>query len=293
MTRAATYRLAAVGGGIAIGALMASCIHQPPGSDGGDGRRERVETEAEDSTLRGSPLQRGPLNALITSRKTPPLPKRIELLTNVELVAYLNSLAYKTEDVNTETVNAPCVFAGNPCPLGDSAHIFIQPEAGMNRVERSAVPENGMIVSRVINDAPAGHDESYFGYPAQRKTWWVVDWSGDSLRSRFFVRTYSVTGPAIRFVGSVHPFVRCDHPDAPSGLPARAKFYNCYRSGMDRSSRYGFMPRGTTGGGMANPSYFQLVSLRSSLPLLPERRPITVASAWVSCGSGCCATSPY
>ncbi len=294
MTRAATYRLAAVVSGAFICAVAACARHQARPPDPGVARLT-VEVEAESVSSPGSRLQRGRLEVVVRPRRTPPLWKRLDSLTNAELVAYLNSLAYTadTDTSDTQTANAPCVVAGHACPDGDSARILIQPEAGMNQVAHNAIGKYGMVVARVINHDTLGRDERDFGYPAQMKTWWVVDSSSDSLRSRFFVRTYAAKGPAIKIVGRLHPFVRCDHPDAPSWLPARAKFWNCNQSGMDASSHYGVMPRATTGGGMTNSSYFQFVSLRSSPPLRPERRPTVVASAWVSCGSGCCATSPY
>ena len=293
MTRAATYRLAAVVVGGCIG-TVAACVVQPPRPQRSTAAHlYAVEVEAESDSLQQPPLQRGRIDSARAPRRTPGLPKRLESLTNTELVAYLNSLAYTIDTIGTQTANAPCVVGGENCPVGDSAQLLIQPEAGMTQVEHSAIPKFGLVVARVINFAPLGHDERDFGYRAQRKTWWVVDSSSGSLRSRFVVRTYHTTGPTVEVLGSLHPFVRCDHPDAPSWLPARAKFWRCSESARYLGAMSGARRYGRSGNEAARPSYFQLVSLHASLPLLPDAPLAAVASNWVTCGAGCCATSPY
>lgn len=256
-----------------------------------------VEAESEPLLGTNSAARNSAGDQVIVARKTPTLPKPIDAMTNAEIVSYLNSLRYKTGAYNTHSANVPCVheWGGESCADGDSAHVFIQPEAGMNKWEYSTIPTNGLIVARIINDAPVGRDAAIFGYPAQYKTWWVVDKTSGSIRARYFVRTYSPTGRAIRFVGppGTRPFVRCVHADAPPGRAARGKFWTCPESavgdtGMASGARRDASPvRAAT-----LESYIHPVSLRSAVPLLPAPpAPLQLVSNWVSCGGGCCATN--
>lgn len=236
------------------------------------------------------PIRRGKQDSVIVARPTPTLPKPLDSLTNQELVAYLNTLAYKVGGFNTQTANVPCTGAG--CGPGDSAHVLIQPEEGMNQWEHDSVPAKGIIVARIINDSPTGTDAATFGYPAQRKTWWIVDSAGGVLRSRFFVRMYTDPDSAVHYVTAPRQFYRCVHPDAPAGRRARAKFWGCAESAGDSTYSMGGSAGRSPTGVMTQPTPVHLVSLHSAVPPLPAPRPIALTANWVSCGSGCCATSP-
>jgi hypothetical protein len=300
MTRTTKYWGHAAAAGVLLLAAASSCRHEPkpPGPralTSGEGvTTDLVEAESEQPGAPPASLRNTAPNTVITSRETPALPKPIDSMSDAELVAYLNTLKYKTGGYNTHSANVPCVHGstGLPCTGSDSAHVFIQPEAGMNKREWSAIPPDGMIVARIINDAAVDLDAAEFGYPAQRKTWWVVDRASGVLRSRYFVRTYSPTGAAVRYVTLVpRAFTRCVHPDAPAGRPARAKFWTCVESWADttRLSRAGGGQELI--GAATLQSYIHPVSLRSAVPMPSATpQPFTLQSNWVSCGSGCCAT---
>lgn len=301
MAWSVNIRCAVVMAGIACCAAAASCNRTDSratqqaflGPRDGD-TTDTVELEVESDTAPQLPLVKVGKDTVITARKTPPLPKPIDSMSNKEVGDYVRSLAYKPGQFNIDVETVPCVHQDStPCTGSDSAHLRIQPEAGMNKRPINSIPKRGLIVARIINDAPAGHDAAEFYYPAQSKTWWVVDDSGGKLRSRYFTRTYSDTGPAIRFVTRTRPFEKCGHPDAPAGRAARAKFWDCTQSEADstyslrgKSERERMPGRERLG---SPDSYFQLVSLRSSVPL-PAAPPYALASNWVTCGAGCCAS---
>jgi hypothetical protein len=233
------------------------------------------------------PLRSRAPDAIIVSRKTPVLPKPLDAMTNTEVGDYVRSLAYKTGGYSTQEETVGC----STCAPGDSAHVIIQPEAGMNKWAYGSIPANGVVVARIINDAPTGRTAANFGYPAQRKTWWVVDDSAGHLRSRYFTRTYSNSGPAVTFVTNTRTFVRCVHPDAPAGRPARAKLWDCTQSYADTaqlSLSRPFRPRATPIGREA--AFVRPVSLVSSVPLPTAPPPYMLTSNWVTCDAGCCAS---
>ena len=254
--------------------------------------------EGESEPLNGpepADLHGGAAEELIVSRPTPALSKPLDSMTNAEVYAYLITMKYKTGAFNTHSAKVPCTQGTppKPCASGDSADLLIQPEAGMNLWEHDSIPKNGLVVARIINSAPLNHDAAVFGYPARRKTWWVVDSSGGTLRSRFFIRTYSSSGAAVQYVTSTpHPFIHCPHPPAPPGTAARAKFWTCVVSADSavalRGDRDATPVRAAT-----LESYIHPVSLRSAvpLPLVPKPAPMLLESNWVSCGGGCCATN--
>ncbi|HET9004488.1 MAG TPA: hypothetical protein VFN39_10860 [Gemmatimonadaceae bacterium] len=253
-----------------------------------------AENEAERDGKPPLALRNTSGDTLIYSRKTPGLPKNIDSMTDHELVTYLNSLRYKTGGWNTQTANVGCVhgsIAGKPkCTGTDSAHVLIQPEAGMNKREIRDLPPFGMVVARIINDAPGDRDAVNYGYPAQRKTWWMVVDSAGIPRSRFFIRTYAPGPPAIAYVTTSRPYTRCNHPDRP-GRPARAKFWTCPESAAESS--YSFR------GDRVVPNRHE-ASLEAyvhavgfgvpSSPSSPTLTPLALLSNWVDCGAGCCAS---
>ena len=295
MTRTTMLRLGAVAGTVTA-VLSAACSGDSGAIDSGSIRvaaMDTVEREVEADTGATMPLRSAAGDTVIAARKTPLLAKRIDSMSNTEVGNYLRSLAYKTSAYSTEDETVPCVHADNSaCGAGDSAHVVIQPDAGMNKWNFDSIPPNGLVVARIINDAPAGRYASNFKYPAQRKTWWVVDDSAGALRSRYFTRTYSNSGPAITFVTYSRTFTRCGHNPAPAPRPARAKFWTCAQSADDTiplSLSRPFRPRGTVA--RRDNSLLRLASLRSAVPLPPVApRPYMLAGNWVTCDAGCCAS---
>ena len=252
-----------------------------------------VENEAERDATPPLALRRTGEDTLIYSRKTPGLPKDIDSMTDHELVTYLNSLKYKTGGYNTHAANVACVHGsvfGKPaCTGSDSAHVFIQPEAGMNKREIGDLPPFGMVVARIINDAPVDRDAVNYGYPAQRKTWWMVVDSAGILRSRFFIRTYAPGPPAIAYVTTSRPYTHCNHPDRP-GRPARAKFWTCAESVLDPPDYRGdrVVPNRHEA---SLGAYVHAVGFGApSSPPAPTLAPFALVSNWVDCGAGCCAS---
>jgi hypothetical protein len=253
---------------------------------------DTVEVEVEADTGVWMPLRSEAADTVIMARKTPLLTKRIDSMTNVEVGNYLRTLAYRRGTYSTQEATVPCVHADTtPCASSDSAHVIIQPEAGMNRWNFDSIPPTGLVVARIINDAPAGRYAHNFKYPPQRKTWWVVDDSAGNLRSRYFTRTYSNVGPAITFVTDTRTFTKCAHPDAPAGRPARAKFWDCAQSAVDTlpvslSRPFRGAPSRVRGERLAA----RPVVLVSSVPLPPAPAPYMLTSNWVTCDAGCCAS---
>jgi hypothetical protein len=235
-------------------------------------------------------LQSG-VDTVILTRKTPGLRRRIEHMSEHDLDDYFATLAWKKGGYNSNAVNATCKHrsTGLDCTGSDSAHVIIQPEAGMHKRSFSDVPDSGMIVARIINDAPLDLDEKVFGYPAQDTTYWVVEPSGGRPQSRFFVRTHSAT--PIRFVSDSLPYRDCNH--FAINFQARAKFWTCpdsYMHRLETSARDEKHPGPTVG---ALESYIHPVSLRGTVPPPSASAPsplMQLQSNWVSCGNGCCAT---
>ncbi len=294
MTRTMTCRVAAVAAGVLVCGVAASCVRKDTPVASSTvllDNIDTVEAEAESRSMPAMPLGRGRMDSVIAARETPPLPKSIDSMTNGQVNDYLGTLAYKTGKVSTDSQKPSCADRGPSCDLNGPAYLLMQPEAGMNRRPFDSLPQHGLVVGRIINTAAPGTAADSFAYPAQRKTWWVVDSDGGGWRSRYFVRTYLDTGPAIRFVTATRPFNKCRHDDLLTKRISRAKFWSCSTS-ADSLRAYG-SARQT--GDRRNPerstSYFHQVSLRSAVPLPLVPLPMTVTSNWVSCGAGCCATS--
>ena len=234
-------------------------------------------------------------DVVIARAPTPTLPRPIDSLTDTELVNYLNTLHWKPSwsHFSTQREKAPCVHrkTGIACSAGDSADLLIQPESGTSKWEHDSIPPNGLIVARINNYASGDKDADSLGFRAGAKTWWVVDDSAGTLRSRFFVRTYVQNAP-IAFVTRTRPFIHCTHPDAPSGRAARGKFWNCAQSTADSllaAAPAASEQKPTT----AVASRFRLVSFDSRVPLPTAPRPLAMLNAaWVTCAAGCCSTGP-
>jgi hypothetical protein len=217
-------------------------------------------------------------------------------MSNSEVVHYLRKLGYKRQHKNVQDEWVACTHAidGSACnPAAESAHVYIQPEAGMNKVRHDAVPRYGVVVARITNDS-YGLDAAVFGYKARRKTWWIVDSSGGTLRSRYFVRTYSKTGPPIQFVTASRQFVLCAHDSTTHPRAARAKFWTCAQSAEDTALAIRTRTGAAASAEKAS-SYVRFASLRSAVPVPAEPKPLPLYALtpnWVSCGAGCCATAP-
>jgi hypothetical protein len=256
---------------------------------------DTVETEAERDTQPPLRLNVDRTEDIVIARApTPTLPHPIDSLTDSDLVTYLNSLHWKPawSHFSTQRVKAPCVHrtTGIACTSGDSADLLVQPEAGMSKWAHDDIPPNGMVVGRVINRASGDKDADSLGFRAGAKTWWVVDDSAGTLRSRFFVRTYVENAP-IAFVTRTRPFIRCSHPDAPNGRPARGKFWNCAESAAD-SVLAAAPVRGGPPAAAVDTRY-HLASFASRVPMPAAPRPLALlTSAWVTCAAGCCSTGP-
>jgi hypothetical protein len=261
----------------------------PPGTE-----VDTVEVESERDTEPPATLTADRAEDVVIARRpTPALPQPLGSMTDAQLVDYLRSLRWKSRfsHYSTQKVNAPCVYhsTGNPCVVGDSADLLIQPEAGMSRWDYDAIPPNGLIVARIINHQ-SNKDADSLGFRGGAKTWWIVDDSAGTLRSRFFVRTYDPKAP-IEFVTKTRPFIRCPHKDAPSGRAARGKFWNCAESKADSMLAVAPRDRGAPAASMA--TQFHLASFESRVPMPATPHPLAMlTSTWVTCAAGCCSTGP-
>lgn len=234
-------------------------------------------------------------------RPTPVLDDFIENLTDDQLVAYLSQLQYDMGPGQSHRVRAACVHnpSGLPhpipapkrCNLGDGAELAIEPEVGMHLWEFSDIPEHGMVVARIINYDKQDREEATYGFPPDRRVWWVVDRPNGVLRSRFFVRTYQAS-PAVRPIrdaAAVYPLVNC-HPTE-KHANAEARFAKCsealHLKGRS-SSRSAARPTAVPVASLLPPGS---ASSMPSVPL-PQLVEMVIDGTWVTCKSGCCATSP-
>lgn len=293
MTRTMTCRVAAVAAGVLVCGVAASCERSapPPASstvllDSID----TVEVEVKSISMPPVPLGRGRMDSVIAARETPALPNSIDAMTNAQVNDYLGTLVYKTGQFSTDSGKPSCADHGPSCDHNGPAYLLLQPEAGMNRRPFGSLPPHGLVVGRIINTAAPKTAADSFDYPAQDKTWWVVDSAGGAWRSRYFTRTYLDTGRAIRFVTPTRPFIDCGHGDTLRKRISRAKFWSCTTSASNQGWPPSARPTGERRGPERSAVYFHQVSLRSAVPLPLVPLPITVTANWVSCGAGCCAT---
>jgi hypothetical protein len=228
----------------------------------------------------GGPFQ-SPVAAKPVARETPAPTKKIDVMTESELVDYLNRLVYDMSLDHSELALLACKKpGGRPCPLDSLASVYIQPEVGMNRRAWDRIPANGIVVARLINYSAAPDTESTIGLPPAQRAWWYVDkTAGNTYRSRYFVRTYSASGPAVRFLAT-KTWEQCSHPPV-YGRPAIAKWRACNYEG-------------------GPPSQFrrsEAVDARAfirALSFAPRRvapaaaRPAVAAGNWITCDLGCC-----
>jgi hypothetical protein len=234
-------------------------------------------------------------------RPTPFLRDFVENLTDAELVAYLSQLQYDMGPGQSQTVRAACVHnpTGNPhpipaprrCNVGDGAEVAIEPEVGMHMIDFAAIPEHGLVVARIINYDKGDREEATFGFPPGRRVWWVVDRPNGVIRSRFFIRNYRATAPAvtqIRDVAAVYTLVNC-HPTE-THPHAQATFATCSRAPHLTAPARGSAARPSITP-VAGLSFAGRAPLTSSVPM-PALVETVIDGTWVTCRGGCCATSP-
>ena len=228
----------------------------------------------------GGPFQL-PTSVYAPSRATPAPTVTIDVMTDAQIVAYLNTLVYDMSLDHSELALLPCRKGGSSvsCRPDSLARVYIQPEVGMNRRPWGTIPPNGIVVARIINYTTSPDTESTIGLPPARRAWWYVDRdSAGRYRSRFFVRTYSGTGPAVTFLRT-RAWRRCDHPLA-HNRPAMAKWRGCRDTG-------GLAP--STHSENADPrAFIRALSFAPRRGVSPDALPTVVADGWITCSLGCC-----
>jgi hypothetical protein len=236
-----------------------------------------------------------PVIVSVKPRATPFLLQPIESLSDSALVAYLDSLQYDLDTANSEIDSVSCVHrpSGAPCGVGEAARVFIEPEVGMRLWKHADIPKYGLVVGRIINYDMTDRAESTFNFPANRKVWWFVDTNPltHRLRSRYFIRNYHATAPAVDTVGVPREFNLCNHPSGKPHDQSRAKFMDCLQSAVYpnamRDDRVD-----TTGSSLAlTARYIRPVASGSVVPLPPRPYVKALTDTWVTCDAGCCSTS--
>jgi len=214
-------------------------------------------------------------------RETPAPSKHVEDMTDAELVTYLNTLVYDMSLDHSELALLPCKKPGTAtCPFDEYAKAYIQPEAGMNRRGIDNIPANGLVVARLINYSQGADSAENIGLPPAQRAWWYVDSSGNKLRSRYFVRTYSSSGKGAKFIGPNRVFKDCKH-DPVRDRPAIAKWRSCEDDGGFARSIAPQPVRKVS-------SLFHAVRLQvdSSQDSTAIRR--IRGETWITCSLGCC-----
>lgn len=249
----------------------------------------------------GGPGQQWPASPHEKVRPTPALDDFIENLTDSALVAYLSQLQYDKGD-RSQRVRAACVHnaTGHPhpipapkrCDLGDGADVAIEPEVGMNQQDYSAIPEHGLVVARIINYDTGDREEATFGFPPNRRVWWVVDRPNGVIRSRFFIRNYNATAPAVTPIpdaAAVYTLVNC-HPNETHDH-AQAVFGSCSRAPHLTTAPSRASAVRTSASPMTSTTLAARSSFSSAVPM-PMPTEMVIDGTWVTCRGGCCATSP-
>ena len=228
----------------------------------------------------------------MNNRKTPELQNELTTSTpESEFRQYLDQLYYDMSPDKSEVAALPCVKPSGsgtvPCtPPDEAAIVYIEPEIGMLRWQHSKIPENGIVVARIINYDRSGRTEERYGFPPGAHTWWVVDMNNGVPRSRFVVRNYDGTIGILR--NREWPFYRCGHKDAdPTTRISQARFWDCANSNVDTLA---FAPRRGTDD-LA--SYVHLAAFHPGAPEPLPHLPLAVrADTWVTCAEGCCIAGP-
>lgn len=244
----------------------------------------------------------GKPSAQLKNRVTPPLDNFIERLSDDSLVGYLSQLQYDMGPGQSQRVHAACVHnpSGHPhpipsprrCNIGEGAEVAIEPEVGMHLQDFAAIPEHGLVVARIINYDTGDREEATFGFPPGKRVWWVVDRPNGVIRSRFFIRNYSATAPAvtqIRDIAAVYTLVNC-HPTE-THAHAQATFATCSRAPHTKEASGGSSVRLPSTSPINALSLFRAAPVTSSVPL-PTPTEMVIDGTWVTCRGGCCATSP-
>jgi hypothetical protein len=246
----------------------------------GEREREEVGVKPLSSNL-GGPFQ-SPVAAEAPLRETPAPSKRIDVMTESELVDYLNRLVYDMSLDHSELALLACKKpGGRPCPLDSLASVYIQPEVGMNRRAWDRIPATGIVVARLINYSVSSDTESTIGLPPAQRAWWYVEKVGtDSFRSRYFVRTYSASGPAVRFLAT-KTWESCRYHTPVYNRPAIAKWRGCdYEGGPPSQFR--------RSEAVDARAFIRALSFAPRRGAPSAARPAVAALSWITCDLGCC-----
>ena len=205
-------------------------------------------------------------------------------MNDADLVTYLNKLIYDLNLENGQLILAPCNKGTNPCPDGETAPMFIQPEVGMNALDVNSIDANGVVVARLINYDVGERMARGFHVPAKSRAWWVVRRnSRKQLESLFIGRDFSPSGRITVKKLRAATFFGCpDHQPNPA-RPSMARWWDC--GGSVR-----FAPRARLRTASAA-SYLQFVSNRGgALPVVVAASDTGLRddSTWITCSLGCC-----
>jgi hypothetical protein len=246
----------------------------------GERKREEVGVRPLPPNL-GGPFQ-SPVAAEAPLRETPAPAKKIDVMTESELVAYLNTLVYDMSLDHSELALLACRKpGGRACPLDSLASVYIQPEVGMNRRAWDRIPANGMVVARLINYSASSDTESTIGLPPAQRAWWYVDKvAGNTYRSRYFVRTYAASGPAVQFLAT-KTWEECKYHAPVSNRPAIAKCRGCNYEGGPASQ----IKRAEAVDARA---FIRALSFAPWRAARSAARPAVAAISWITCDLGCC-----
>lgn len=246
----------------------------------GEQEREEVGVKPRSPNL-GGPFQ-SPVAADAPPRETPAPTKRIDVMTESELVDYLNRLVYDMSLDHSELALLACKKpGGRRCPLDSLASVYIQPEVGMNRRAWDRIPANGIVVARLINYSVSSDTESTIGLPPAQRAWWYVEKvAANTYRSRYFVRTYADSGPAVRFLAT-KTWEHCNYHAPVNNRPAIAKWRGCDYEGGPASQMKGAEAVDAR-------AFIRALSFAPRRAAPSAARPAVAAISWITCDLGCC-----
>ena len=258
----------------------------------------KVTAENENEVVGKQPKYLGgpedhPQPVTVRIRPTATLPRYIDSLPDDSLVAYLDTLQYDYDSATSEIDSVTCTHqpSGVPCGPTEAARVFIEPEVGMHLWRKMDIPKYGLVVARIINYDSTDRAEASFGFPPHRRIWWVVDMEPKTatLRSRFFVRNYNATAPAVTMVGTPREFNQCAHV-ATRHKYAKAKFMDCLQSAVYSAAATGGDPVTAPSSTRPRRATVHTASFGAvPVPAHPFIRALT--DTWVTCDAGCCSTS--
>jgi hypothetical protein len=256
-------------------------------------------TAEDEKQVAGAPMYLGgpedhPETVTMKIRATPTLTSYFDSLSNVDLVAYLNTLQYDLDSATSEIDSVTCIHrpSGVPCGPTEAARVFIEPVVGMHMWKKSVIPKYGVVAARIINYDVSDRAEANFGFPPHSQVWWVVDSipGGGGLRSRFFARNYNANAPAVTLIGTEREFNECRHIRETRHKHAKAKFMDCLQSAVYSAAETAgdpvMRPAKALGG---LPIFYQVGFGAVPVPSTPYIK--ALSDTWVTCDAGCCSTS--